>query len=415
MNKYILFLLVLCLVCVPADMEAKQNLLPLAKSLTQHIPPTATAGNKKLLHKLLSSHAKAIAVPLSRHTAVSSEMNSRLKDKNLTKQTVPNINISLVQLYEAHQHIQQQKMALFDAQAPQTTVQIENPKIKEILPFSATAFFIENNSNGNKELLGVTAAHIVDILGPDIELKIPITEAFSVNVPVKVIAKGNAGMGDIALLKPQTDVSDFIKPIALAKSTPKVNDKLRSYGFFEDAFHITRNRRVLSVSPSRLVTSFEYGNHDRAGACGGPVLNNQNEVVGIHCGSSEKSQESYVVPVSFLKDLLKANNNNGIHKRNLFFNGQLIGKINIDEYIYSIRTKRFGITLNTFSPWHQESKVDYNHLERLIPLAQANEVEIVLVQGGTPQTGHGHTATKRVLTVNLRTGKTTTQKFDSVF
>ena len=200
------------------------------------------------------------------------------------------------------------------------------------------------------------------------------------------------------------DVSDLVLPFTLAKREPKPNEVLRSYGFFEGDFHVVPNRKVLQSTPGRIVTSFEFGNHERAGACGGPLINEQNELVGIHCGSSRSKQESYAVPISFLKDLLEAAHHNGIKERDLVLNGRTIGKINIDEYIYSVSVKKLGITLRTVTPWREESRVDYNHLENLIELPHSGVLEIAIVKGGTIQTGQTKATSQKLISVNLRTG-----------
>lgn len=238
-------------------------------------------------------------------------------------------------------------------------------------------------------------------------LYITLPEGFTLDFPIEVAAKGNAGMADIALLKIPEEAAQIVRPIPLSQTEVKPNEVLRSYGFFNQDFHIVYNRRVREATPSRIVTSFEYGNIDRAGACGGPLLNENNELVGIHCGSSPSKQESYAVPVSFLRDLMASAHQDTPATRDLVLNGEKVGTIGIDEYIYKVRTLASGITLYHLFPWRQEKRVDYNHLEKLISLNYADKLEIIIIKGGTMrQHTPDQTLIKKRLTIHLKTGKT---------
>ncbi len=299
------------------------------------------------------------------------------------------------------------KMAAFDAHAMEMVVNVQNPYQLGFSPF-ATAFFVEETYQGKKYLWGVTAQHVANALAPDMHAYITFPEAMTVRYPVKVVARGNAGMADVALFEVPEGLRPFIRPIRLAPHNPKPNDNLRSYGFFSDDLFIVRNRRVLQVTPSRIITSFEFGNLNRSGACGGPLLNEANQVVGIHCGSSRLEQESYSVPVSFLKDLMAAAHHNGVHTRALRLNGKTIGKINVDEYIDTIRVLRGEQELDFRQFWHKEVLLDYNHLENAVSLDGATRVEILLIKGGTPHLGDEEKdLTRSLLSVDLQTGQTT--------
>ncbi len=307
----------------------------------------------------------------------------------------------------AKANLKMQKMAAFDARALETTVLLQDPTMKSYAPFSASAFFIEEMFGGKKHLWGVTAAHVADIMGPQACVYLTLPEGITLEYPVKFTVKGNAGMADIALFPVEGELAGLVRPIPLAQTTPGPQEKLRSYGYFDDAFHIVRNRTVLANTPGRLVTSFEFGAADRAGACGGPVLNESNELVGVHCGSSESKSQSYAVPAAHVKDLLYAARHGGYRLRPLVLNGQTVGQINVDEYIQSFNVKKNGASLRQLQPWHQEARVDYEHLETLLPLKGADEVEILLVKGGTVETGADSHAVKTLISIDLNTGEVT--------
>lgn len=393
-----------CLLVLASPAYAKNGWQHLIKMLRSKAPATLPAQAKPSIQKYPSVQALPAAANPSILPALSASLPGihSLQQQHISQA----VNLS-VAAAQAKQYAQQkQAMAAFDAYALQSIGVLRNPLLQILVPLEATAFFIEAEYQGEKTILGVTAAHMIDFLGPDMLVRITPAEGLGMDFPITVLAKGNAGLADIALFKVNEDISDFVRPLSLGEGEVRPGENLRSYSFFEKELHIIPNRRVLAATPSRLVTSFEFGKHDRAGACGGPLLNEQNELVGIHCGSSLSKQESYAVPVSFLKDLLAAAQHHNQKTRPLVWNGKVVGQINIDEYIYSVSLKQFGFSPRTFSPWHDEEKVDYAHLEKIFPLAQDGIVEIHLIQGGTLQTGHTEGARQRILTLNLRTGET---------
>ena len=404
-KNILLWVLVFSLAHTPFAYGQK-TLKPVFKSLgkvaAQKAPQTAA--------KALLPASPAAAAALAKTTAPHQNLPALplpplpLTTQETARQLQKQVDFALVIALAKQQEQTRRKMAAFDTQLRQRVGTLRNPFLQDFIPLEGTAFFIEEEYQGKKYLWGVTAAHMVDYVGPDIHLRLSLDVGLSYDIPVTVVAKGNTGMADIAIFKINEDVSDLVLPFTLAKREPKPNEVLRSYGFFEGDFHVVPNRKVLQSTPGRIVTSFEFGNHERAGACGGPLINEQNELVGIHCGSSRSKQESYAVPISFLKDLLEAAHHNGIKERDLVLNGRTIGKINIDEYIYSVSVKKLGITLRTVTPWREESRVDYNHLENLIELPHSGVLEIAIVKGGTIQTGQTKATSQKLISVNLRTG-----------
>lgn len=52
-----------------------------------------------------------------------------------------------------------------------------------------------------------------------------------------------------------------------------------------------------------------------------------------------------------------------------------------------------------------EFQVDYSQLEKLLSPAQGDEMEIIIIKNGTVQTASDDQATRRMLTVDLKTGE----------
>lgn len=413
MNAKLFYVLLTVLVCCTPHAYAQKQLKNVAKGLektaTQKALPEFSVSLNKLTVGAVSAASKTGRKPspeLVRQRQVlleqaKSAARARIAEK--IRVTVPSGYLSRA----AKAKLKSQKMAAFDAHALETTVLLQDPTMTKYAPFPASAFFIEEMFGGRKHIWGVTAAHVADIMGPQASVYLTLPEGITLEYPVKFTVKGNAGMADIALFPVEGELAGLVRPIPLAPTPPGPQEKLRSYGYFDEAFHIIRNRAVLANTPGRLVTSFEFGAADRAGACGGPVLNESNELVGVHCGSSESKSQSYAVPVAHVKDLLHAARHGGYRLRPLVINGQTVGQINVDEYIQSFNVKKNGASLRQLQPWRQEALVDYDHLETLLPLKGADEVEILLVKGGTVETGADAHAVKTLISIDLNTGEVT--------
>lgn len=411
MNPKLFCLFLAVLICCAPRADAQKQLKNVAKGLEKAAAPKPLPEFSAPLRSLTAAAAGTAARagrPASPERArqlqaqlekIKAAARTRIAEK--IRVTAPSGYLSRA----AKAELKRQKMAAFDARALETTVLIQDPFLKNYAPFPATAFFIENMFGGKKHIWGVTAAHVADIMGPETTVYLTLPEGITLEYPVKFAIKGNAGMADVALFPVEGELAGLVRTIPLAQTEPLPQEKLRSYGYFDNGFHIVRDRTVLANTPGRIVTSFEFGKADRAGACGGPVLNESNELVGVHCGSSENKQESYVVPVSYVKDLLHAVRHGGYRLRPLVINGQTVGNINVDEYIYSFNVKKNGSSLRSIQPWHRETEVDYDHLENLLPLKGADEVEMMLVKGGTVQTGSDAHAVKTLISVDLNTGK----------
>ena len=233
----------------------------------------------------------------------------------------------------------------------------------------ATAFIFEEQYNGKTYLWGATASHY--LLENPI-LKIPQTgEEF----PVQLVAQGHYGMNDVSLFPIPAQLQGKLKPLKLAPHAPHIQEKLVSAGYFDDSFHVEKGRKVIDFLPTRILTSLTVEDElSREGACGGPVLNKQGNIVGMHVGSSAKKQAGFVVPVENIYEVLQAYHNNGKALRPFYFNGRHIGMLNINEYVQSIEVWKDHKMQDIFLSYRNRARVDYNHLEKLVRFAQADKI-----------------------------------------
>ncbi len=275
-------------------------------------------------------------------------------------------------------------------------------------PFTASSFVIEEEFEGKKYLWGVTAAHIAHIMRGYpafwMENYLPIDIEFS--------ALGNAGMDDVALFPIPENMANHISPLKLAETRPAVGEKTYSFGFFNDDFYLVPNRKIQEVTPNRLITSLEFDTTNRGGACGGPILNAQGEVVGVHIGSSDSQHISFVVPADAIKRLLQAYRQGGKNLQQLQFNGLPVAQININESIYRIRTVTGGYITGDFLAYHQEKDIDYNHLEKIVQDTAPDKLQIFIVHKPFAWTGTDRHEFFFQITYNFATGKSTRQEIE---
>lgn len=277
--------------------------------------------------------------------------------------------------------------------------------------FTASSFIIEEEFNGQKFLWGITAAHVAYIQNgfPAMWL-----DDF-VPYPIDFTILGNPDMIDVAAFPLPPDLSpDLLTPLKLADNMPQVGEKTYSFGFFNEGFFLVPNREIKEVTPNRLITSLEFDTPKRAGACGGPVLNAQGEVVGVHIGSSDSRQISFVLPATQIKRLLNAYRNNGQDLQPLLFNGTQLGKININENIVMVRTLTNGEITEEFVAKHQEKEIDYAHLETLPVEKTPDEIQLFIQHKPFAFTGPDRKDFVFQITHNFITGKTTTQPLNYI-
>ncbi len=231
----------------------------------------------------------------------------------------------------------------------------------------ATGFVLEETYNGKKYLWGVTATHY------DFDLVNMESNGKAIQ-PALFTAQGSKRLNDVSIfpLSPQT--AKQFTPLHLADVAPQEGETLASGGYFHDGnFHYEPNRRVQETYPHRMITSLhvESGPY-REGACGSPLLNKQGEVVGMHIGSSETNQTGYAITLDDIRTLLQAQHQQNRPTQPLFFNGTQIGQLHVNEGIISIEAFQGKTLVNRVLLYHDEKRVDYEHLENLVDAAQVD-------------------------------------------
>jgi hypothetical protein len=360
--------------------------------VTSKKPFSPAAGSSRSLRTALIG-AQVPVQTLSTNIAISENLSPELAP-NKKKET-----LSIMSLQRKIFALQEnadlnKKMAEFDKNADDSVFLIQDrEELSEGTPTTGTAFVIEEIYEGKRFLWGVTAAHMLNYVGPNLF-------AYISDIPfpwkTSVVFAGESKWADVAIFPIPEEYYPYLKPIPIADKGVEIGEKVRSFGYFDGGFHIVRDRIVQEITNGRFSTSFQFKeNQNRRGACGGPILNVHNELVGIHCGSSAGTPKvSFAVPAQKLKELIIAYRHNKIFLEKLKFKGKEIGEININQHLLCIEAYTKGRLLAKIYPENsakQPIKTNYAHLENLFlslgfDLSEgADRIEITIIGEYNPQ------------------------------
>ncbi len=253
----------------------------------------------------------------------------------------------------------------------------------------ASAFAIEETYQGKHYVWGVTAAHY-GFMQPAIKT------AFLKYTPVSIQVRGNPGANDVLVFGLPEEVVPQLTPLPLAKESVQAGEELCSLGYFDKELQYEPHRIVQEVAPMRVVTSLRIDpGIDREGACGGPVLNQRGEVVGMHVGSSASKREGYVVPVEQIRQAL-AVLHAGDKKTSLLFQGQELYQLSIEEAITKIEFFYQHQPVYSFLTYHREKELDYAHLEKFLPKEPVDQMVIYIDQQSISMHAASEPVTKKI-------------------
>ncbi len=262
-----------------------------------------------------------------------------------------------------------------------------------------TAFVLEETYQGKKYLWGITATHYL-YQQPAVQL--PGTHKF---FRVPFVIQSSAGRGDVSLFPLPAQLAGKVTALKLAALSPQPGDELHSVGFFNKKLQLDEHRIVQTISPDHLITSLRVDPEiSREGACGGPVLNEQQEVVGLHVGSSVRQQIGYAVPLEHIRYALQAYHDASVNPQPLIYDGVTLGTIGINEYIKSV-TFYNQDQKESFSLFHKT--VDYTHLEMLAEEMHPDKIVFSIEQNPLSSTSPDQEYYIYTLIYDLQTGQIT--------
>jgi len=160
------------------------------------------------------------------------------------------------------------------------------------LVFSGFAF--KTTYQGKEEIFGVIAQHAMPssggygTLGQTFTARI-IHNGKEIDIPAQVVEMTAPSMADIALVKFAPEDEKLLTPLTLAEKEPSLQEPLQLVGFGNAEWAALTETPLLEDSMISLRFPMEGNRWDWPGLCGSPVVNKNNEVVGIFTGVTQKS------------------------------------------------------------------------------------------------------------------------------
>lgn len=231
------------------------------------------------------------------------------------------------------------------------------------MPVAASGFVFQTQYQGKEEIYGLISAHVTP---PSMQKGEKFEVVFNTGkkpllVQAELLLRGSSFRLDASLIRftPTPEFLAFVKPFVLNERKVLPWATLSSVGYARREPSYSPERKVRVLNPSLITTTYTLQRHQRAGFCGSPLLNNQGEVVGIHCGSlTEEAWQnkpailpegqkiwpinyhsqrvSFAVPSLLLGDLVRAYHQGGSFKRSILWDSITVAEVDVNEHIESI-------------------------------------------------------------------------------
>ena len=196
------------------------------------------------------------------------------------------------------------------------------------------------------EIFGVIATHVIPDLSHnrwgggflakkfEVEAFNPLTKRKEL-FDAEVVATIPSSMADVSLVKFDADLEPLLNPREIAKEAPAEGENLRTIGYGA-AKPVVIDRTVYGESNLSLRTDLDFSG-DRQGLCGSAVVNEANQIVGIHSGTRVGKDgsilTSYVAKFEYINLLIDAYHNDGKAIYNIELDGEILARLDVSEYI----------------------------------------------------------------------------------
>lgn len=270
---------------------------------------------------------------------------------------------------------------------------ISSPTAKK--GFQASGFVFAEEYNGQTVLWGLTAAHVVQNMDPQVNVTF-YADGQTYTYPAQIVLSGRKYGLNAALIQLPPQAAEVARPILPADTETKTGTTVFAYGFNNGSYTKTL-RKVLAVNGERLVTDWEPASQTQPGFAGSLVLNNHGQAIGIETGGysprdkqlqwylakeqfptlpqADLSHISEVVPFSRAYDLLRQYRRPGSARRVMLFDGVRIGYLSPHEFVA-------GITVyyqdGSSKQLARNPFFDLLFLDSLFDLTDATQAEIII-------------------------------------
>ena len=166
----------------------------------------------------------------------------------------------------------------------------------------STAFLFTTTYQGPPEEWAATAGHTAQV-GESLVLTFYDGKK---EIPVKgrLVQSGPALLSDAALIKLEDPLPAGLQPFSLSTAI-NPQEPLTTWGYASHKLYHIDNLTFEKDNTRFIRTDFPATQKKRSGLCGGPLLNPQGEVLGIHCGSSLEDK-AYASNINIIPYLLQA-------------------------------------------------------------------------------------------------------------
>lgn len=236
----------------------------------------------------------------------------------------------------------------------------------ESMVYSGTVFKIEYN--GQEEIYGVVATHV---LAKKSKQHIGLHKQFLAEVlvngellviPAHVVQVGAVGMLDLSLVKFRTEDEKYFQPLRISPHTVNTGDRVWTQGFVHGHVYPVNERTVRTVAPMTFFSPIQGEQHQRRGLCGAAIVNQNQELVGVHTGSQMSlsgTDMGFASPAQFLPMLVQAYHNGGEARYALELSGQAVLNLRPDEYVSDAQLESYTNEILWRSPvWRRMSVVE---------------------------------------------------------
>ena len=236
----------------------------------------------------------------------------------------------------------------------------------ESMVYSGTVFKIEYN--GQEEIYGVVATHVIaKKLKQNVGLhKLFLAEVLVdgelVAIPAQVVQVGAVGMMDLSLVKFRREDEKYFRPLRISPDPINPGDRIWTQGFVHGRVYPVKERIVHSVSQMHFFSLIQGEQHKRRGLCGAALINQAQELVGIHTGSQMSlsgPDMGFATPAQFLPTLVRAYHNDGEARYALELSGQAVLNLRPDEYVSDAQLESYANEILWRSPvWRRMSMAE---------------------------------------------------------
>lgn len=316
--------------------------------------------------------------------------------------------------------------SLFNLKEAQRSIfYVQSSHPKDFAEFhAASGFVFQTQYNGQTEIWGVMAQHVVDLMDEKISAVFHHQGKRYV-FPGTVVLQGTRYRADVALIrfKLTPEFLSVVRPLTLAEENAAMQTEVTSYGYSKNSkkFFSLKNRKVLCSGGICGGTTTVPASQQRAGTCGSPLIDDRGLVVGVHCGTpsvqsqlffypqffpvegqniwpilSKKDRVAHFVQAHVLRNFVKAYHEK-IPVWPVRWNGVEITRLRVDEYIEEVASFGKFWRHAHYRAGKNEAFLDEAHLEKFVNPGKGSVLKITIRGTGTVRTIGFNIKTQKVV------------------